>query len=136
MYSIGQLSKRTGVKVPTIRYYEQMGLLTTPERSGGNQRRYSNEGLRRLSFIRHSRQLGFTIEDIKELLELSEHPDQPCSNAHGIAFRHLEEVRGRIAQLKRLEKELKRITRCDADQIADCAVIETLADHRLCESEH
>ena len=61
MFSIGELSKRTGVKIPTIRYYEQMGLIEPPQRSEGNQRRYTRDGLRRLSFIRHSRDLGFTI---------------------------------------------------------------------------
>ena len=136
MFSIGELSKRTGVKIPTIRYYEQMGLIDAPERSEGNQRRYSKDGLKRLSFIRHSRELGFSIEDIKGLLELSQHPKKPCNNAHNIATRHLGDVRARIAKLRRLERELKRISGCDADSIADCAVIETLADHSLCEADH
>lgn len=136
MFSIGELSKRTGVKIPTIRYYEQMGLIEPPERSEGNQRRYNTDGLRRLSFIRHSRDLGFTIEDVKGLLELSHHPEDPCHNAHSIAIQHLKDVQGRIAKLRRLERELKRISKCDAGHIADCAVIETLADHSLCETEH
>jgi len=134
--SIGQLSKRTGVKIPTIRYYEQMGLIDAPERSDGNQRRYTKEGLSRLSFIRHSRELGFPLEDIRELLELSQHPEKPCGDAHGIANRHLNDVRDRIAKLTRLEGELKRFADCDADNVAACAVIETLADHKLCETEH
>ena len=136
MFSIGQLSKRTGVKIPTIRYYEQMGLIDPPERSEGNQRRYNAEGLRRLSFIRHSRDLGFTIEDIRGLLELSQHPEKPCNDAHNIAVQHLKDVQSRIAKLRRLERELKRISKCDAGNVADCAVIETLADHGLCETEH
>ncbi|MEM5471287.1 helix-turn-helix domain-containing protein [Hoeflea sp. AS60] len=136
MFSIGELSKRTGVKIPTIRYYEQMGLIDAPERSEGNQRRYSKDGMKRLSFIRHSRELGFSIEDIKGLLELSQHPEKPCNNAHNIATRHLGDVRARIAKLRGLERELKRISGCDADTIADCAVIETLADHSLCEADH
>lgn len=128
MFSIGELSKRTGVKIPTIRYYEQMGLIDAPERSEGNQRRYTKEGLERLSFIRHSRDLGFSIDDIKGLLELSEHPDRPCNDAHNIAVKHLGDVQNRIAKLRRLEKELKRISKCEAGNISDCAVIETLAD--------
>ena len=136
MFSIGQLSKRTGVKVPTIRYYEQMGLIPPAERSAGNQRRYTKEGLERLSFLRHSRHLGFSIEDIKGLLELSYHPERTCDGAHEIAVLHLQDVQRRIAKLKRLEKELKRISKCDANNIADCAIIETLADHALCETEH
>lgn len=136
MFSIGQLSKRTGVKIPTIRYYEQMGLINSPERSEGNQRRYTKEGLSRLSFIRHSRDLGFSVENIRGLLELSQHPDKPCDDAHGIAVQHLKDVQDRIAKLQRLERELKRISKCDAGNVADCAVIETLADHGLCETEH
>lgn len=136
MFSIGELSKRTGVKIPTIRYYEQMGLIDAPERSDGNQRRYTKDGLDRLSFIRHSRDLGFSIENIKDLLELSQHPEKPCSHAHSIAVQHLREVQGRIAKLRRLERELKRISKCDAGNIAECAVIETLADHEFCETEH
>ena len=136
MYSIGQLSKRTGVKVPTIRYYEQMGLLEAAERSDGNQRRYSKAGLDRLAFIRHSRELGFSIDDIRELLELSAHPEKPCGNAHAIAVRHLEEVQDRIARLRRLEMELQRISACDGGTVADCKVIETLADHEFYVTEH
>ncbi len=136
MFSIGELSKRTGVKIPTIRYYEQMGLIEAPERSEGNQRRYTKDGLSRLSFIRHSRDLGFSIEDIKGLLELSQHPEKPCHDAHSIAVQHLKDVQDRIAKLRRLERELKRISKCDVGNIADCAVIETLADHAFCETEH
>lgn len=136
MLSIGELSRRCGVKIPTIRYYEQMGLIAAPERSDGNQRRYSSDGLKRLSFIRHSRELGFSIEDIRGLLELSQHPEQPCRDAHKLAAQRLADVRARIARLQSLERELKRISDCDADSIADCAVIETLADHSLCETEH
>ena len=136
MFSIGELSRRTGVKIPTIRYYEQMGLIDAPERSEGNQRRYSKDGLKRLSFIRHSRELVFSIEDIKGLLELNQHPEKPCHDAHNIAVQHLNDVQARIAKLRRLERELKRISACHADSIANCEVIEALADHSLCEAEH
>lgn len=136
MFSIGELSKRTGVKVPTIRYYEHTGLIDAPERSEGNQRRYSKDGLKRLSFIRHSRELGFSIDDIKGLLELNQHPEKPCHDAHNIAVRHLDEVRARLSKLRRLERELIRISACRADSIASCSVIETLADHSLCDAEH
>ena len=136
MFSIGELSRRTGVKVPTIRYYEQMGLIAAPERSEGNQRRYSSEELKRLSFIRHSRELGFSIDDIRGLLDLSQHPEHPCDDAHELAARRLADVRARIARLKRLERELKRISDCDAETVAHCAVIETLADHSLCDTDH
>ncbi len=136
MYSIGQLSSRTGVKVPTIRYYEQAGLIAAPERSEGNQRRYTEQGLERLAFIRHARELGFALEDIRELIELSNRPDQGCSEAHEIAGRHLSSVRERIANLKRLEIELQRLSAHDDGQVADCNVIRSLADHALCETQH
>src|SRR5690606_19319444 len=106
MLTIGELSRVTGVKVPTIRYYEQMGLMTAAERSEGNQRRYEQGDRDRLSFIRHARDLGFTIEAIRELLDLSAHPERPCVDADEIAIRQLETVRNKIAKLSQLEKEL------------------------------
>ena len=81
MYSIGDLSRRTGVKVPTIRYYEQMGLISPTHRSQGNQRRYERGDLDRLAFIRHARDLGFDIPAIRDLIALSRHPDMPCTGA-------------------------------------------------------
>ena len=136
MLSIGALSRQTGVKIPTIRYYEEMGLLEEAERSSGNQRRYTQEHLKRLSFIRHSRELGFSIPDIQELITLNAHPEHPCGDVHAIAERHLEETKSRLRKLKRLEKELKRITTCNAATVGACNILETLADHRLCVTEH
>lgn len=137
MFSIGQLSERTGVKIPTIRYYEQMQLIEAPERSSGNQRRYTTGGLERLSFIRHARDLGLSIEDIRELIQLSQSPERPCSDAHDIAARHLRAVQARISKLKKLEAELKRISSVsDACHVRECRVIEALMDHGLCETSH
>jgi len=136
MLSIGELSRQTGVKIPTIRYYEQMDLITAPERSAGNQRRYSPVELSRLSFIKHARDLGLTIEDIRELLTLSAQPDMPCAEANRIAANHLKAIRTRIAQLQRLESELARMSTCSADNIKDCYVIESLSNHELCADHH
>ena len=137
MLSIGDLSRRTRVKIPTIRYYEQMGLITAPERSSGNQRRYSNTELQRLAFIKHARDLGISIGDIRELIELGSHPDTPCANVDRIAKQHLETVRDKISQLKRLEKELKRMaTGCENGNIKECYVIQSLSNHDLCSEEH
>jgi len=137
MLTIGELSRRTGVKVPTIRYYEQMGLMAAAERSEGNQRRYEVRDRDRLSFIKHARDLGFTIEAIRELLDLSAHPELPCADADNIAVRQLEAVRDKIAKLRLLEQELSRIaTRCHGDQVKDCYVIQSLANHELCKTEH
>jgi len=137
MYSIGDLSKRTGVKVPTIRYYEQMGLLNEADRSEGNQRRYEKSHLERLAFVRHARDLGLTIDAIRDLIALSQHREMPCNGADRIAADHLAKVREKIARLKKLEHELERIvSHCDGHSIEDCYVIRALSDHRLCEHEH
>ncbi|MCK0119218.1 helix-turn-helix domain-containing protein [Loktanella sp. F6476L] len=138
MFSIGELSKRTKVKVPTIRYYEEMGLLPEAERTSGNQRRYDQAGLERLSFIRHARDLGFSIEAISSLIELQEHPDRSCKTATDIASSQLEDVRAKIKRLKTLEKELSRISKgCDGEGVSeDCYVLASLADHKLCGNEH
>ncbi len=129
MLSIGDLSRRTGVKVPTIRYYETVGLLETPDRSPGNQRRYPPDALRRLGFIRHARGLGLSLEAIRDLIRLSAHPGEPCAEADRIARDQLRETRHRIARLRRLEAELERLVDgCDAETVAECGVLRALAE--------
>jgi DNA-binding transcriptional MerR regulator len=128
MLSIGALAKEAGVKVPTIRYYEQIGLLDVPPRTEGQQRRYDPEAVRRLNFIRHSRELGFEIDDIRELLSLSAQPKRPCENADKITARHLDAVDLRIKQLTALRKELKRmLDDCHGGCVAECRVIDSLS---------
>ena len=100
-FSIGELARRTQVKVPTIRYYEQIGLLAPPPRTEGQQRRYDKKSIARLVFIRHARELGFNIEAIRALLSLQDNPDQSCSVADRIASARLAEVEERIASLSR-----------------------------------
>jgi DNA-binding transcriptional MerR regulator len=135
--SIGELSRRTGVKVPTIRYYESVALMPSPSRSEGQQRRYGEAEVSRLTFIRHSRELGFEIEAIRELLAMSEQPDQSCAEADRIARRHMSEVDRRIGQLTALRAELQRmVDACNHGRVGDCRVIETLANHQHCEHPH
>lgn len=138
MFSIGELSKRARVKVPTIRYYEEVGLLPAPERTEGNQRRYDAAGLQRLSFVKHARDLGFSIDAISALIELQEHPDRSCQAATEIAVAQLSDVRAKIKRLRSLEKELLRISKgCDGHGLAeDCYVLASLADHEMCEQAH
>lgn len=137
MFSIGKLGKVTGTKVPTIRYYEQVGLLPPPERSGGNQRLYGRAAQERLAFIRHARELGFPIEAIRDLLSLQDRPDQPCAEADAIARTQLAAVEARLARLRSLKGELERmVAQCAHGTVADCHVIETLADHGLCHGDH
>lgn len=138
MFSIGELSRRTGVKVPTIRYYEDRGLLAAPDRTEGNQRRYDRAGLERLRFIKHARDLGFSTQAILSLIELQDHPDRTCDTAEDIAAARLADVRDRIRRLQALEAELARIAAgCPGDGPArDCYVMASLADHGLCDRDH
>jgi DNA-binding transcriptional MerR regulator len=137
MLTIGKLGEAAGVKVPTIRYYEQIGLLPEPERSAGNQRLYGAKAQGRLAFIRHARALGFPLEAIRDLLSLADSPDRSCAAADGIAKEQLAAVKARIARLTALQAELERmIAHCAHGMIADCRVIEVLSDHRLCADDH
>jgi DNA-binding transcriptional MerR regulator len=131
-YAIGEVSRQTGIKVPTIRYYESVGLLAVPARTEGKQRRYRQDDISRLNFIRHARDLGFEIADIRELLALSASPDQSCADVDVITRRHLSEVERRIAQLNALRGELLRmVDECSHGRVCDCRVIETLSGPSL-----
>lgn len=133
--TIGRVALATGCKVQTIRYYEQIGLLRRPSRSEGNQRLYEKTDIERLSFIRHARALGFPLDAIRDLLSLSDQPDQPCEAADAIVRSQLAEVTRRIAQLRSLKLELERMIRqCAGGKISDCRVIEVLGNHALCRS--
>lgn len=137
MLTIGKLGASAGVKVPTIRYYEQIGLLPEAERSAGNQRLYGRTAFDRLAFIRHARDLGFPLEAIRDLLSLSDNPDQPCAAADAVAKAQLAEVESRLARLTALKLELERmVAQCAGGRIADCRVIEVLSNHSLCTTEH
>ncbi len=137
MLSIGTLGKRTGTKVQTIRYYEQIGLMPEPGRTEGGQRRYEDAELDRLAFIRHSRELGFSLEAIRELLDLSDNPERSCAQIDAVAQKQLHKVEARIARLEALRIELRRmIGECHADRVADCRILEVLRDHEECLSEH
>ena len=127
--SIGKVAKATGIKVVTLRYYEQRGLVPSPSRTGGNYRVYTEESLRRLRFIRRCRDLGFTLDQVRELLRLSSQKNQECSEVDRITRRHLTNVEAKIADLKRLAGVLRKISsRCRGDRlIADCPIIEALS---------
>src|SRR5690242_1241889 len=108
-FPIGHLAELTGVKVPTVRYYEQIGLLPAPPRTNGNRRLYAAKDARRLTFIRHARELGFEIDAIRTLLTLQDDPGQSCAAADIIARARLREVEQRIASLQALRVELGRM---------------------------
>ena len=137
MLTIGKLGAAAGVKVPTIRYYEQIGLLPDAERSTGNQRLYGTKTRDRLAFIRHARELGFPLEAIRDLLGLSDRPDQSCAEVDAIARAQLQAVEGRITRLMALKGELERMLDHSAGgTISECRVIEVLGDHAHCAADH
>jgi Cu(I)-responsive transcriptional regulator len=127
--TIGELAKATGTKVVTIRYYEQIGLLPEPARTEGNYRAYSDEQMRRLRFIRRCRDLGFTLDQVRDLLCLSSQENQECAAVDRITAQHLADIEQKIADLTRLADELRRLSTCCQGKglIADCRIIEALS---------
>jgi Cu(I)-responsive transcriptional regulator len=125
---IGELASATTTKVETVRYYEKIGLLPPPARTSANYRAYGAEHLARLSFIRRARDLGFTLEAVRELLTLSDDKAQSCEAVDSIAQSHLTEVDRKIGDLSALRSELDRVLgSCRHGTIGDCKIIETLA---------
>ncbi len=136
-YSIGDLSAQSGVKVPTIRYYEQIGLIAAPARTEGNQRRYGSAELNRLRFIAHARDMGFAMDSLKSMLSLSTRKDAPCAKVDAIVEQHLAEVDQRIKQLTRLRGELAgMLSGGHHGTVGECRVVEVLSDHDHCGCEH
>jgi MerR family mercuric resistance operon transcriptional regulator len=125
--AIGEFSRRTGGNIETIRYYERIGLLPLPDRSG-RYRRYGAVDVRRLVFIRRSRELGFTLDEVRALLRLSQTDDgTSCAEVRKLAARHLLEVRAKIADLRAIERTLAdAVRRCDAGEVAGCPLIDAL----------
>ena len=125
--SIGEVARRTRVKVPTIRYYEQIGLLPAPGRSNGNRRYYTEDAARRLTFVRHARELGFEIEAIRALLALQDEPDRSCNDIDALAREHLAAIEQKIERLTALRREMKRTLKsCSGGRVAECRVIESI----------
>lgn len=127
---IGDLAAATGTKVNTIRFYEDIGLMPRAARTASNRRTYSPSDISRLAFIRHGRDLGFSIDEVRSLMNLSSHPDRDCADASAIARRHLRDVEERLTRLELLRAELTRIAdSCEGGLTADCSVIEALSAH-------
>lgn len=125
---IGDLGKATGTKAETIRYYERIGLLPKPPRTSGNYRDYGQAELGRLSFIRRARDLGFSLDQVRALLGLSDDRTRDCAEIDRIAEAHLLEVDRKLADLTALRRELKAvIDSCEGGSVADCRIIEALA---------
>lgn len=129
MLMIGDLGAATGTKVNTIRFYEDIGLMPTAVRTSSGRRTYGDADLRRLRFIRHARELGFKIDEIRSLLALADLPDGECEEVNLIARRHLADVNAKVARLELLRDELARMAVvCDGGTVAECRVLELLGD--------
>jgi DNA-binding transcriptional MerR regulator len=130
---IGELARRTRTNAPTIRYYEEIGLLPAPARREGGQRNYGDSDSRRLTFVRQCREFGFPIEQVRSLVALTEDQDRSCTEARSIAQVHLDAVREKITELKGLERNLTDfIKRCDAvcsgGPGPDCVILRDMAE--------
>ena len=127
----GVIAARTGVNIETVRYYERIGLLPAPPRSEGGHRIYDEDMLRRLNFIRRSRELGFTLNEVRGLLQLVDGGDYTCGEVESLTTAHLGEVRRKLADLKRLERVLREmVAGCQGGEVPECPVIEALFRER------
>lgn len=125
--SRGSLSTKTGVNIETIRYYEKIGLMPNPVRSAGGHRIYDQSHLKRLSFIRRSRELGFTLQEIRELLELVDGGDYTCAEVRDRTTTHLADVTRKIHDLSKIQKTLKTMaSKCDGGLVPSCPIVDEL----------
>ena len=135
-YSIGELASETGVKVPTIRYYEGIGLIPAPPRTEGNQRRYDAAALERLRFIAHARAMGFPMDELRDMLRIAGHRDAPCEDIDALVRARLADVEDRLARLTALKSDLEGMLCHKQGTVADCRVVEVLSDHDHCSHDH
>lgn len=132
--TIGKLSKTSGVKVETIRYYERRGLLPSPVRSSSGYRQYGEEDVKRLRFIRRGRKLGFSLEEIHSLLQLVDQPLQPCNDANQLVQNHLQEIEVRIRDLEAIRVVLEQLADCQSQTAEHCRLLEALEERDCCNS--
>ena len=126
-HRIGDLAHATGTRVETIRWYEKQGLLPPPSRTAGNYRIYEDVALARLSFIRRARDLGFSLGQVRALLDLAEKRDSDCASVDVLAAAHLAEIDRKLEDLMKLRQEFSSLlASCQGGRIADCRIIEAL----------
>jgi MerR family mercuric resistance operon transcriptional regulator len=124
---IGELSRQTGCNIETIRYYERIGVLPAPPRTAAGYRLYGLEHLRRLHFIRRARELGFSLDEVRGLLSLAESGRYTCGEIQALGLEHLQEVRRKIADLRRLEAVLDELThQCQGGSTPVCPILDAL----------
>ncbi len=126
---IGEMSRKTGVNIETIRYYERIGVMPRPVRTEGGHRAYDADQLKRLAFIKRSRELGFSLGEIRALLDLVDTGTYTCSEVHERTTKHLATVRKKVADLRRLERVLKdMVADCSQGDVPECPIIDALFD--------
>ncbi|MGI4843733.1 MAG: MerR family transcriptional regulator [Janthinobacterium lividum] len=126
-FTIGQLSAAAQMPPATIRYYEKIGLLDSPSRSGSNYRLYGSEDVARLSFVRRAREIGFTVDQVRSLLAFSDQRDGDCCAVTALTEQHLAEVEQKIRDLNLLKEHLSRLlVSCRGGRFADCRIIDAL----------
>lgn len=125
--TIGNVSQRTGCHIETVRYYERIGLMPRTPRSEGGHRLYGEEHVKRLGFIRRSRELGFTLDQVRTLLQLVDGRRYTCAQVKRITVEHLDEIHRKVADLKTIERVLKDMAaQCEGGAVPKCAVIDAL----------
>jgi MerR family mercuric resistance operon transcriptional regulator len=129
--SIGSLSQQTGVKVETIRYYEKIKVMPKPGRNAAGYRVYGSAHVKRLHFVRRGRELGFSLDELRRLLALVDGHSYTCSQIHELTIAHVEDIRRKIADLRRLERAMTDMAaKCTRNQIPECPVIDALFEMR------
>ncbi|SIS04453.1 DNA-binding transcriptional regulator, MerR family [Aquipseudomonas alcaligenes] len=130
--TIGVLARDSGVNLETIRFYERSGLLPAPQRSPAGYRHYQEQDIRRLRFIRRGRELGFSLEEIRSLLDLAAHPERPCESADQMVREHLDAIETRIRDLQNMRAELSKLAGCHSGHAEHCRLLEALDDRDCC----
>lgn len=130
-FSIGALSKESSVNIETIRYYEKIGVMPKPARSLGGYRLYTSDHLKRLTFIRRGRELGFSLDELRDLLRLVDGHDYTCAEVQALTLDHVASIRQRIADLRRLERVMTTVaSQCSGHKVPDCPIIDALFQAR------
>lgn len=130
--TIGALARASGVNLETVRFYERSGLLPEPQRSASGYRHYQDQDVRRLRFIRRGRELGFSLEEIRSLLDLAAHPEHPCDAADRMAREHLDAIEARIRDLQNMRAELGKLVDCHSGHAEHCRLLEALDSRECC----
>jgi MerR family mercuric resistance operon transcriptional regulator len=126
-YTIGDMSRQTGVNIETIRYYERISIMPKPDRTAGGNRQYNHDQLKRLSFIRRCRDIGFSIDEIRALLEMVGGREFTCGEVHEMTMAHLASVEKKITDLRKLKKALSGMAaECSRGDVPDCPILDAL----------